>query len=136
MATVSPVASGHHRHVHREYHVPFEDVFARIVNYVVGVIIAFLALRFVLLLFGANAAAAFTKTIYSISDVLMAPFAAIFKVEKVEGAVFDWSALLAMAVYALIGWGLVSLVRAVSPRQSVTDMEQTEKSERHEGEAD
>lgn len=123
---MSTVSAGRHHTVHREYRAPIERLMVRVVNWVFGVIITFVALRFVLLLFGANSAAGFVKFIYGVSDVLMAPFVAIFNTTRVEGATFEWSALVAIAVYALLGWALVGLVRAVSPREYVEDVEAVE----------
>jgi hypothetical protein len=36
---------------------------------------------------------------------------------------FEWSALLAIAVYALIAWGLVALIEAISPRERAETVE-------------
>lgn len=119
---MSTVSADRHHAVHREYRAPIERVMVRIVNWVFGVIMAFVALRFVLLLLGANSAASFVQFIYGVSDVFMVPFVAIFNTTRVEGATFEWSALVAIAIYALLGWALVSLVRAVSPREYVEDV--------------
>lgn len=120
------VSADRHHSVHREYRAPIERVMVRIVNWVFGVIITFIALRFVLLLFGANPAAGFVQFIYGVSDVFMVPFVAIFNTTRVEGATFEWSALIAIAVYALLGWALVSLIRAASPREYVEDVDAVE----------
>ena len=72
---------------------------------------------------GANASAGFTQFIYNVTAPLMAPFTAVFGEAKINGAVFDWSILLAIAVYALIGWLLTALVRAVTPRESYQEVE-------------
>lgn len=126
MAYYNPAGVDRHREVHREYHASFEEVIIRIINYVIGVIIAFLALRFVFELFGANAGAGVVSFIYGVSDIFMAPFVAIFQTNRVAGATFDWSALVAIAIYALIGWGLTALITALSPRDYVEHVEQTE----------
>lgn len=113
-------SSERHHTVQSQVRLPFETVVARIVSYAFGVIDVFVLGRFVLKLFGANSKADFVSFVYGISDIFMGPFEAVFPTQKVEGAVFEWSALLAAAVYALIGWGLVNLVRAVSPRSHAT----------------
>ena len=81
----------------------------QIVWYIVGIIEVLLALRFVLKLLGANAGAGFTNFIYSASWFLAAPFYSVFHISQIEGNVFEWTSLLAMAVYGLIGWGIVKL---------------------------
>jgi len=81
----------------------------QIVWYVVGLLEAILAFRFVLKLLGANAAAGFTSFIYGISQPFAAPFLSVFKVTKVEGSVFEWTTLLAMLVYWLIAMAIAKM---------------------------
>jgi len=84
---------------------------ARIIYYIFGVIIAFIAVRMVLLLLGANQGNAFVDFVYGVSAVFVAPFYGIFGYTPAIGtAVFDVSSLVAIIIYALISWGLVSLV--------------------------
>ncbi|MHB1342049.1 MAG: hypothetical protein ACYC77_09560 [Coriobacteriia bacterium] len=116
--------ASHRRAVHTEVRAPLETVVSRIVWYVAGAIDVFLAIRFALLLFGANAVAGFVKLIYSVSDVFMAPFVAVFPTAQVEGSVFEWSALLAIAIYALAAWGITELIRAVVPRDRSETVEE------------
>ena len=117
------VASVNRSQVHTEVRSPVETVLARVIWFVAGVVEVFLAIRFVLTLLGANAEAGFSKLIYGVSDVFMAPFNAIFSTGRVSGATFEWSALVAMAVYALIAWGLVALIGVVSPRKHAQTVE-------------
>jgi hypothetical protein len=97
--------------------------------FVFGVIEVFLGARFLLILLGANAETAFVRFVYGVSDVFIAPFNAIFNTQEVSGATFEWSALVAIAVYALIAWGIVSLIRAVNPRRHVETVERVEKAD-------
>ena len=115
--------------VHTEVRRPIEAVLSRVVMFVFGVIEVFIAVRFVLTLLGANAEAGFVKFVYAVSDVFMAPFNAIFSTQSVSGATVEWSALVAIAVYALIAWGLVALIRAVSPRRHSETVERVEKAD-------
>ena len=123
------VASVNRSQVHTEVRSPIESVLARVVWFVFGAIEVFLALRFVLTLLGANAEAGFVQFIYSVSDVFMAPFNAIFSTGSVSGATLEWSVLVAIAVYALIAWGLVALIGVVSPRQHAQTVERVETDE-------
>ena len=127
MSNGSTASIDHRSQVHTEVRRPLEAVLSRVVMFVFGVIEVFIAIRFVLTLLGANAEAGFVKFIYAVSDVFMAPFNAIFSTQTVEGATFEWSALVAIAVYALIAWGLVALIRAVSPRRHSETVERVEK---------
>ena len=123
------LASVNRSQVHTEVRSPIESVLARVVWFVFGTIEVFIAIRFVLTMLGANAEAGFVKFIYAVSDVFMAPFNAIFSTGSVSGATFEWSALVAIAVYALIAWGLVALIGAVSPRTHAQTVERVETDE-------
>jgi hypothetical protein len=129
MANVDAGSSAHRQVVHTEMHSPIEVVAGRIVYYVLGVIEVLLALRFVLRMLGANAHAGFVQFIYSVSAIFMAPFSAIFKTTATSGVKLEWSILVAMIVYALIAWGIVALIGAVSPRRSSETVERVEESE-------
>lgn len=82
----------------------------QIVWYILTVIEAFLLLRFVLKLLGANPAAEFTSFVYSVSAIFVSPFQAVFRNAAVQGSVFEWTTLLAMLIYYLIATGLIRLL--------------------------
>jgi hypothetical protein len=131
---MSEIRQGSHGHTERavvssERRRPAETIVIDIVYFIFGVIEVILGLRFVLRLLGANPEAGFVQIVYAISTPFMAPFEAVFATQQVEGAVFDWSVLLAMAVYALIAWGIASLIRAATPRSSSGTVEQVEQVE-------
>ena len=81
----------------------------QVVWYIVGLLEALLAFRFVLKLLGANPVAGFTSFIYDVTYPFAAPFLSVFRITKVEGSVFEWTTLLAMLVYWLIGIAIVKL---------------------------
>jgi len=91
----------------------------RIVWFIVGIINVLIAIRFALLLLGANQSAGFVDFIYGITSVLVAPFAGIFGQPSYGEFVFDWSSLLAIAVYSLIAWGIVKLLTLSRPREEI-----------------
>lgn len=82
----------------------------RITWYVFYVLEVLLAFRFILKLLGANASAGFTELIYTLSSIPLAPFRFVFQNNAVGSSVFEWSTLLAMAVYWVLVWGIVKLV--------------------------
>lgn len=82
----------------------------QIVWYILGVIEALLVFRFVLKLLGANPSAGFTDFIYTVTHFFASPFLNVFGVTAVQGAVFEWTTLLAMIVYYLIAVGIVKLI--------------------------
>lgn len=84
---------------------------ARIVLVISGIINAILALRFVLVLLGANPGNQFAAFIYDLSRPLVAPFFGLFNYSPTySGFHFEFETLIAMAVYSLIAWGLVQLL--------------------------
>jgi uncharacterized protein YggT (Ycf19 family) len=86
-------------------------VLARIIYFVFSVIIAFIVLRFVFMLLGANEGNAIVDFIYTVSGAFVAPFYGIFNYTPRFGvSAFDVSSIVAIIVYALIAWALVSLV--------------------------
>ena len=115
--------------VHTEVRAPIEAVMSRVVWFVFGVIEVLIAIRFVLKLLGANSEAGFVRFMYGVSGVFMAPFNAIFSTQRVAASRLEWSALVAIAVYALIAWGVVMLIRAVSPREHAETVERVVKND-------
>lgn len=82
----------------------------QVVWYILNVVEALLAFRFVLKLLGANPAAGFTDFVYTLTYPLAEPFLAVFNVTRVSGSVVEWTTLLAMLVYWLLAWGIVHLL--------------------------
>ena len=92
-------------------------VASRVVWYIVGFIIVLLVLRLVLLLLGANDNNAFVGFVYALSGVFAWPFYGIFSYQPAYGqSVLEVSSLVAVAVYALIGWGISKLFTLNSSR--------------------
>ena len=107
------------RSVSTRVHGDTSTTVANIVWYLVGLVEILLAARFALKLFGANATSGFVEFIYNVTGVLTAPFDNIFSVGTVNAgdvkSVFEPSILVAMAVYALVGWGIVKLITLNRP---------------------
>jgi len=91
----------------------------RVIWFIVGVINTLVAIRFVLLLLGANQSAGFVDFIYGITAVLVAPFVGIFGQPVFGQFMFDWSSILAIVVYSLIAWGLAKLMTLTRPREEI-----------------
>ncbi|MDX9914033.1 MAG: YggT family protein [Candidatus Moranbacteria bacterium] len=81
----------------------------RITWYVLGILEALLALRFLLKLMQANPLAGFTNFVYSITKLFTVPFEAVFRNFRVQGSVVEWTTILAMVVYWLIAMAAVKL---------------------------
>lgn len=86
-----------------------------VVWFIAGLIIALLAIRFILAMTGANPDAGFAELIYSVTSPFRAPFAGLFGAPiTFEGvaatARVEFETLVAMAVYALIAWGITKVL--------------------------
>lgn len=82
-----------------------------LVNFVFGIAEVFLTLRFVLKLFGANAAVDFVVWIYDTTSMLMAPFRNIFPTASIEGSyVLEFNTLFAMVIYSLLYLATVEVI--------------------------
>jgi hypothetical protein len=89
---------------------PGNVVAQRVVWYIVGFIIALLALRLILQLLGANQGNPFVDLIYGLSGIFAAPFFGMFSYTPSYGvSYFEVSTLVAILIYALIGWGIAKL---------------------------
>lgn len=94
-----------------------ENTAARVVWFIAGVIIALLAIRFVFILLGASRGNGFVDLIYTLSYPFAAPFFGIFGYTLRYGiARFEFSTLVAIAIYALIAWAIARLVTIRQPR--------------------
>jgi len=87
---------------------------AAIVGFLVGVVDIFIAARFLGKLLGASAQSAFVSFINTVSGPLVAPFQGIFGNGGSKANSFETADLVAIAAYAVIGWGLVMLIRIVT----------------------
>jgi len=91
----------------------------------VGILEALLALRIVLKLMAANPSNAFAAWLYSFTDIFLSPFVGLTASPAAGGMVLEFSSMIAMLVYGLIGWGIERLVwvifyRPRGPSVSVT----------------
>ena len=90
----------------------------RVIYLVGGILLVVLALRFLLMLLGANSGAGFADFIYSISHPFAAPFFNLFSYDEQFGrSRFEFGTLIAMLVYAAIMVGLAKLVSITSRRE-------------------
>jgi YGGT family len=87
---------------------------AAVVGFIVGVVDIFIAARFLGKLFGASSQSAFINFIYQVSAPVVAPFTGIFGNSGSSTNTFETASLVAIVVYAVIGWGLVVLIRIVT----------------------
>jgi len=87
---------------------------AAVVGFIVGAVDILIAGRFLGKLLGASSQSAFVHFIYQLSGVIVAPFTGIFGDTGTKTNTFESASLVAIVVYAVIGWGLVVLIRIVT----------------------
>jgi hypothetical protein len=93
-----------------------------LVYFIFAVLDVLLAFRFILQLLGANASNSFVDFIYNLSAIFVTPFIGIFNESLARGAVttsvFEPATIIAFIVYALVAWGIVTLIEVASGRQA------------------
>src|SRR5438552_12957648 len=121
MRPVTPVTSTSSTSVYRRRTSNFRAIQA--VWWIVGFIDTLIAIRFLLKLFGANPAP-FVRFMYDVTWPFVAPFHGIFNTDQVGRSILEPESLVAIAIYTLIGWGIVSLIRLLTgPPSSTTVVE-------------
>lgn len=95
----------------------------QVIAFVIGTMVVLLAIRFVLLLLGANQVSGFVQLIYGLTQPLTAPFQGIFNEPTVGASVVEWASLVAIICYGLVGYGLRRLVDTVYKPVRATDGE-------------
>jgi uncharacterized protein YggT (Ycf19 family) len=92
-------------------------VLERLVYLIGGILLALLAIRFLLSLLGANRSNGFADFIYSASHPFVSPFFGLFNYDETFGqSRFEFETLIAMVVYAVIMVVLARLVTIGSRR--------------------
>jgi YggT family protein len=84
-----------------------------------GVLETLLALRFLLLAFGANPASPFFGFVLGVTDPLAAPFANLVGTPRYGNAVLELGTAVGMVIYRLVAIGLVKLVDLLLSREAV-----------------
>ncbi len=87
---------------------------AAVVGFIVGVADILIAARFLGKLLGASTQSAFVSFIYQVSSPLVAPFKGIFGNAGSSSNSFETASLVAIVVYAVVGWGIVMLIRIIT----------------------
>jgi uncharacterized protein YggT (Ycf19 family) len=91
---------------------------AMITYLILGVVETLIIARVILKLLAANPASDIVRFVYNLSAPLVAPFQGIFPTPATQNSVLELSALVAIAAYALIAWGIVRLIAILGPRVS------------------
>lgn len=82
-----------------------------LVQFILGTLISLLAVRFILVLLGANQGNAFVDFIYGLTSPLVAPFQGLFNISYSAGvARFEFETLFAGFIYTIVGVGIIRLI--------------------------
>jgi hypothetical protein len=101
----------------------------QLIYLVFGIIEGLIAIRFVLKALGANPNAGFAEFIYGFTHPLILPFIGLFGNPAAQGSILEINSIVALIVYALVGWLLAKLAwillgetrSAVKTHSTVTD---------------
>ena len=87
----------------------------QVIWYLLGVVEVLLAFRILLKLLGANPYSGFTSFVYAFSNPFALPFSGILGTTVTSDVVLEWSTFIAMAVYAIVAYGMVALFQLIKP---------------------
>jgi uncharacterized membrane protein len=90
--------------------------FYRIVWTILGILELLLALRFLLKLIGANPNSGFAVFMYGLTGLFTAPFTGLVSTWVSGETVLEVTTLIAMAMYALLFWGVMRLIPILTDR--------------------
>src|SRR5258707_5489664 len=93
---------------------------SQILYLLLGIVETLILIRVVLKLLAANSGVGFVRFAYVVSAPLMAPFQGIFPTPVSHNSVLELSSLVAIAVYALVAWGIVRMVFILGRHQVPT----------------
>jgi len=131
------IVEQHGDHVHEEHVVENINLEYRETIYKVSQIIwlffggleALIGMRVILLLIGANPSNWFTAFIYGVTTLLLWPFQNIVANPSFQNFTFEVTSIIAMLVYAIVGWAFVRLIWVVfyhRPTSEVTTYDRDE----------
>lgn len=80
------------------------------IHLVFGIVVGLVGIRFVLKALGANPDADFGYFMYTITEPLVAPFQGLFGTPQTSNVIIEPASLVAMLVYAALGWVVGKLV--------------------------
>lgn len=89
---------------------------------VFGLVEGLIAIRFVLRLLGASPTAGFADLIYGVTAPLVAPFVGLFGTPRFEGSALEVTSIVAIIIYALLGWALIKVITMLSSERGTAGM--------------
>lgn len=115
----------HEKRVVKDVNLENRQAVAKVVQLVwlvFGILEALIGLRIMLKLIAANPNSAFTSFIYRLTDIFLWPFQNIVANPSIQNSVIELTSLIAILVYALIGWAVARLIWLLFYRRSTTSV--------------
>ena len=105
-------------HVHEEQvvqnvNLEYREAIYKVTQFIwllFGGLEALIGIRVILMLIGANPGNPFTALVYQLSELFLWPFRNIVANPGFQNYILEITSLIAMIVYALIGWAIVRLI--------------------------
>ena len=124
------VVQQHGDHVHEEHVVQNVNLEYRETVYKVSQIVwllfggleALVGIRVILLLIGANPANGFTAFVYQITQLFLWPFQNLIANPTFQNMTLEVTSIIAMIVYALLGWLIVRMIWVVFYRAPTSEV--------------
>ena len=124
------VVQQHGDHVHEEHVVENVNLEYRETVYKVSQIIwllfggleALIGIRVILMLIGANPANGFTAFVYQLTQLFLWPFQNLIANPTFQNMTLEVTSIIAMIVYALLGWIIVRMIWVVFYRAPTSEV--------------
>jgi len=103
----------HEEHITQNVNLEYRETIYKVSQFVwllFGGLEALIGIRVILMLIGANPGSWFTAFIYQLSELFLWPFRNIVANPGFQNYVLEITSLIAMLVYAFIGWAIVRLI--------------------------
>ncbi len=126
----SVVVQQHGDHIHEQHVVENvnlehrENVYkiSQFIWLLFGGLEALIGIRVILMLIGANQGNWFTAFVYQLSSLFLWPFQNLITNPSFQNMTLEVTSVIAMIVYALLGWLLVRLIRVIFYRTPSTQV--------------
>lgn len=126
----SVVVQQHGDHIHEQHVVENvnlehrENVYkiSQFIWLLFGGLEALIGIRVILMLIGANQGNWFTAFVYQLSSLFLWPFQNLITNPSFQNMTLEVTSIIAMIVYALLGWLLVRLIRVIFYRTPSTQV--------------
>jgi len=122
----------HEEHIVKDANQENKQIVSKVVQLVwlfFGLLEALIGFRILLKLIAANPNNWFTSFVYQLSDVFLWPFQNIVSNPTIQNSIIEITSLIAILVYAFIGWAIVRLIwllfyRRPTSRVTIYDQEE------------